>query len=469
MAKLYHRDCSPPLGYASITAMLLRIIDDVAAARSTVLRRKPPEDTILPPAVRDRLKQVFGSELDATTAVQQIIAAVRADGDRALRRFGIAFDGQAPEALDSFEVPRTEIDAAWRDLPAATRDAMVLAADRIRRFHERAMPRSWFDFDGDSAFGQVFRPLASVGVYAPGGRAAYPSTVLMTAVPARVAGVQSVVLCTPPGPDGLPHRPTLAAARAAGVDRVFRVGGAQAIAALAYGTDSIPVVDKIVGPGNLFVALAKREVFGRVGIDQIAGPTETLLVADDSAAPAAIAADLLAQAEHDPLATALLITTEVGVAEAAAVEVERQIRELPRRDVIADSLRANGGAIIAPNVEVAIELANEFAPEHLCLMLRDAWSLLPLVRNAGGVFIGERSIEAIGDYTAGPSHVMPTGGTARFASPLGVLDFLKVSSLFDVSPRLFAEISDPAVALAEAEGLEGHAAAIRLRQGGDRG
>ncbi|MGH2460575.1 MAG: histidinol dehydrogenase, partial [Chloroflexota bacterium] len=224
-------------------------------------------------------------------------------------------------------------------------------------------------------------------------------------------------------------------------------------------------VDKIVGPGNIFVALAKRQVFGVVGIDQIAGPTETLLVADDSASPTALAADLLAQAEHDPMATALLITDDAGVAQAVALEVERQVPLLPRQEIIRESLRTRGAAVVAPSIEVAIELANEFAPEHLCLTIRDAWSALPRVRNAGGIFLGERSIEAIGDYTAGPSHVMPTGGSARFASPLSAFDFLKLSSVFDVSPGVFRKISSAAVALAESEGLEGHAAAIRLRQG----
>jgi histidinol dehydrogenase len=451
--------------------VILRVYTDLARARAEVLRRRAPEDLVLPTAVRERLRQVFGADLDAETAVRAILQAVQREGDRALDRFAAAFDNQPLPAGGTtgppLEVPAAVIDRAWAALPGPTRAAMELAAARIRRFHERAMPRSWVEFDGDSTFGQVFRPLRRVGVYAPGGRAAYPSTVLMTAVPARVAGVEDVVLCTPPGPDGWPHGPTLAAARAAGIDRVFRVGGAQAIGALAYGTASVPAVDKIVGPGNLFVALAKRQVFGRVGIDQVAGPTETLLVADDSASPVALAADLLAQAEHDPLATALLITVDAGVAAATAAAGECQLPDLPRRAVIAESLQANGGAVVAPDLDTAIELANEFAPEHLCLVVRDAWKYLPRIRNAGGIFLGERSIEAIGDYTAGPSHVMPTGGTARFASPLGVLDFLKVSSVFDVAPGLFRQIGPPAVALAEAEGLEAHAAAVRLRQGGD--
>lgn len=444
--------------------MLLRIVDDVPTARATILRRKPTEEITLPAAIRQRNRQVFGKDLSAEAAVREIIAAVRTDGDSALRRFGLAFDGQSPDTL---EVPVSALDRAWDEAPRELREAMDLAASRIRRFHERSLPRSWIDFDGDSTFGQTFQPIENVGVYAPGGRAVYPSTVLMTAVPARVAGVRSLVLCTPPGPNGLPHPAILVAARAAGIDRVFRVGGAQAIAALAFGTASIPRVDKIVGPGNVFVALAKRQLFGIVGIDQVAGPTETLLIADESAAPAALAADLLAQAEHDPMATALLITDSTGVAKATAHEVERQIQELPRREIIAESLRNNGGAVVAPSVETAIELANEFAPEHLCLMIRDPWSHLPRVRNAGGIFLGERSIEAIGDYTAGPSHVMPTNGTARFTSPLSVYDFLKISSVFDVSPRIFREIGPAAIALAEAEGLGGHAAAIRLRQEAD--
>jgi len=442
--------------------LLLRIIDDLDLARQTVLRRRAASAVELPEAIRITNRTVFGADLDAESAVQRIIAAVRTEGDAAVRRFTDAFDGQA---LDDLEVPKEEVERAWGEQPARVRQALTLAAERIRWFHERSMPRSWYDFDGDSIFGQVYRPIARVGVYAPGGRAAYPSTVLMTIVPARVAGVAEVILCTPPGPNGLPNSGVLAAARIAGADRVFRVGGAQAIAALAFGTESIPSVDKVVGPGNLFVALAKQQVFGNVGIDQVAGPTETLLIGDTSASPAAAAADLLAQAEHDPLATAILLTTEPGLAHAVAREVERQIHELPRRAIIAESLERNGAAIITPDIETAFDLANAFAPEHLCLLLRDAHSYLPRVRNAGGIFLGERSIEAIGDYTAGPSHVMPTGGTARFASPLNVLDFLKLSNVFDVAPGLFAQIGPAAITLAEAEGLGGHAAAIRLRQG----
>src|SRR5579884_3658607 len=373
--------------------MLLRIVDDIPTARATILRRSPPEEIALPDRIRERNREIFGRDLSAEAVVREIIAAVRADGDSALRRFSLAFDHVCPDAL---EVPSSVIDRAWEEAPRPLREAMELAADRIRRFHEHSLPRSWIEFDGDSTFGQVFRPLRRVGVYAPGGRAAYPSTVLMTAIPAKVAGVEDVVLCTPPASDGLPQAAVLVAARAAGIDRVFRVGGAQAIAALAFGTESNPRVDKVVGPGNVFVALAKRQLFGVVGIDQVAGPTETLLVADDSAAPAALAADLLAQAEHDPMATALLITNSLEVARATAREVDQQVLALPRREIAAESIQTNGAAIVVPTIEEAIELANEFAPEHLCLMLRDPWSYLPRIRDAGGIFLGERSIEAIG-------------------------------------------------------------------------
>ncbi|HEX5417413.1 MAG TPA: histidinol dehydrogenase [Chloroflexota bacterium] len=440
----------------------MRVIQDLNVARQTVLRRRAAAAVELPEAIRATNRAVFGEDLDAGAAVQRIVAAVRAEGDAAIRRFTRAFDRSEVGAL---EVTAVDLDRSWEAQSEPMRQALTLAAERIRRFHERSLPRSWYEFDGDSTFGQVFRPIRRVGVYAPGGRAAYPSTVLMTIVPARVAGVSEIILCTPPGREGLPDATILAAAKAAGVDRVFRVGGAQAIAALAFGTDSIPLVDKVVGPGNLFVALAKQQVFGTVGIDQLAGPTETMLIADSSASPSACAADLLAQAEHDPLASALLLTPEIGLAEAVAREVERQIAGLPRRAIIAESLERHGGIVVTPDLLTAFDLANEYAPEHLCLLVRDAHNHLPRVRNAGGIFLGERSIEAIGDYTAGPSHVMPTGGTARFASPLNVLDFLKVSNVFDVGPGVFAEIGPAAITLAEAEGLAGHAAAIRLRQG----
>jgi histidinol dehydrogenase len=301
-------------------------------------------------------------------------------------------------------------------------------------------------------------------VYAPGGRSPYPSSVLMAAVPARVAGVAEVVLASPPGgPHGEVSDVLLAAARVAGVDAVYRVGGAQAIAGLAYGTASLPRVDKIVGPGNLFVVLAKRLVFGQVGIEALPGPTECLVVADASANPIWVAADLLAQAEHDPLACSLLITPDHALADAVDREVAQQVQTLPRRAIVEESLAHQGGIVETVDLDEAIELANAFAGEHLCLAVRDPWLWLGKIRHAGGVFLGELNAEAIGDYTAGPSHIMPTGGTARFSSPVNVDDFLKIISVFGLSPDDLRQAGPPAVILARAESLEGHARAVERR------
>jgi histidinol dehydrogenase len=291
----------------------------------------------------------------------------------------------------------------------------------------------------------------------------YPSTVLMTAIPAKAAGVDEVVLCSPPGPDGAPHPDILAAAAIAGVDQVFRLGGAAAIAAMAYGTESVPRVDKILGPGNIFVTLAKREVFGAVGIDQLAGPTETLLVADETANPAWVAADMLAQAEHDPMATALLLTTSTALADWVQTEVERQAAALSTGATAREALAANGAIVLVDSLEEAMALANAYAPEHLCLLVTEPWALLGQVRHAGGVFLGEHSPEVLGDYVAGPSHVMPTGGSARFASPITVLDFLKVTSLVALSRGEAASLAPAAAAIADAEGLPAHAQAARIR------
>ncbi|MGE3268802.1 MAG: histidinol dehydrogenase, partial [Chloroflexota bacterium] len=340
---------------------------------------------------------------------------------------------------------------------------LEVAAGEIRRFHERARRNSWISHEGDGALGQVIRPLRRVGIYAPGGRAPYPSTVMMSVVPARVAGVKEVVMATPAGPDGEIAPVLLAAAKIAGVDTVYRMGGAQAIAALAYGTESVEKVDKILGPGNIFVALAKQQVYGAVAIDGLAGPTECLLVADDSANPTFLAADLIAQAEHDPLAQPLLFCTSREVIERTLGEAERMIEEAPRANIIRESLAGRGGVVRVPDIETGIALANEYAPEHLTLCVRDAWSRVGQIENAGGIFIGDWSAEAIGDYTAGPSHVMPTGGTARFSSPLNLDDFLKITSVFSFGPNDVRRLGPPAIAIAHAEGLYGHAAAIEVR------
>ncbi|HWP28333.1 MAG TPA: histidinol dehydrogenase, partial [Chloroflexota bacterium] len=347
--------------------------------------------------------------------------------------------------------------------PPALVHSLEVAARRVAAFHERARRQSWLDFRDGGALGQLIQPLERVGVYAPGGRAAYPSSVVMAVVPARVAGVREVIVATPPRPDGTVTPSILVAARLAGADAVYRVGGAQAIAALAHGTAQIPRVDKIVGPGNIFVVLAKRAVYGLVGTDGLPGPTETVVIADESASPRLLAADLLAQAEHDPLAQSLLLCTSRPWAERVLDELAGLLATAARREVAAQSFAARGAVVLVSSVEEALAFANEYAPEHLCLCVRDPWQYLSRVRNAGGVFLGERSVEALGDYTAGPSHIMPTGGAARFASPLGIDDFVKVTSVFAFGPEDLAALGPPAIALAEAEGLEAHAQAIRLR------
>ena len=438
----------------------LRIFRNLENARKAILTRRPVAEAAATPEMVARLRQAFGVDLTPAEAVERILAEVRAGGDAALRDLARRIDGFAPEQL---AVGPEEFAAARAAVPAEVATSLRRAAERIDAFHRRQLRRSWLHCEGKSILGQLVLPLPSVGIYAPGGRAAYPSTLLMQAIPARVAGVPEVVVATPPRPDGRAAPVVLVAAEIAGVGRVFKLGGAQAIAALAYGTESVPRVDKVVGPGNVFVALAKRALFGQVGIDLVAGPTETVLIADDGADPAAAAADLLAQAEHDPLATPILITTSLRLAIAAAAEVERQLESLPQREVAAQSLSGRGGAVLVESVEQALDLANEFAPEHLCLLVADPWRYLPLVRNAGGVFLGERSPETMGDYIAGPSHVMPTGGTARFSSAQSTDDYLKITNLVALGESEFRALAPDAIALAEAEGLRAHAEAIRAR------
>jgi histidinol dehydrogenase len=420
------------------------------------------DNAALPASVRAGIRDTFGQDLSAEAVVQRVLDDVRTRGDAAVRHFTLAFDRAEVAEL---RVPDAAIDAAVARIGQTVIGALETAAQRIRAFHEHGRRNSWLNHTpSGGALGQLIRPLDRVAVYAPGGRAPYPSSVLMAAVPARVAGVGEVVLASPPsGPNGEVADVLLAAARVAGVDAVYRVGGAQAIAGLAYGTESLPRVDKIVGPGNLFVVLAKRMVFGQVGIEALPGPTECLVVADDSANPAWVAADLLAQAEHDPLACSLLITPDHALAERVACEVAEQVKSLPRREIVEESLANRGGIVETTDLDVAIELANAFAGEHLCLAVRDPWTWLGKVRHAGGVFLGELNAEAIGDYTAGPSHIMPTGGTARFSSPVNVDDFVKIISVFGLGPEDLRQAGPPAVILARAESLEAHARAIEVR------
>jgi len=444
---------------------VIRRFGSAAAAREALLVGRGSLGTAaeaLPSAVRAGIQATFGADLSAEEVVRRIVEDVRARGDAALRHYTLAFDHAEIGAL---RVPPGAVEAAVARVGPTVMDALHQAAARIRAFHEQTKRRSWLEHSpSGGALGQLIRPLERVAVYAPGGRAAYPSSVLMAAVPARVAGVAEVLLASPPsGQTGEVADVLLAAAHVAGVDAVYRVGGAQAIAGLAYGTETLPRVDKIVGPGNLFVVLAKRMVFGQVGIEALPGPTECLVVADETANAAWVAADLLAQAEHDPLACSLLITPDHALAEAVDQQVAEQVRSLPRRAIVEESLAGRGGIVETADLDEAIELANAFAGEHLCLAVRDPWTWLGKIRHAGGVFLGELNAEAIGDYTAGPSHIMPTGGTARFSSPVNVDDFVKIISVFGLGAEDVRAAGPAAVTLARAEQLEAHARAVECR------
>jgi histidinol dehydrogenase len=430
------------------------------AGREKILRQRMLGDTVSP-ALLARIEKTFGEALTPEQAVARILADVRARGDAAVLDWTRKLDRVDAQTI---VVSPAEIDAAYAETPRAVREALELAAARIRAFHEKQKPTSWLDWDDQAALGQKITPLARVGIYVPGGTAPLPSSLLMAAIPAQVAGVREIVVASPPR-----IAPAiLAAAKIANVSRVYAMGGAQSIAALAFGTESVARVDKIFGAGGLFTTIAKRQVFGSVGIDGLYGPTETLLIADDSANPAWCAADLLAQAEHDELATSILITTSRAFAEAVAQHIQSQIVHLSRRDIIAKSLASQGALIVVANLDEALELANAFAPEHLCLLVRDPWNWVGKVENAGGVFIGEWTNEALGDYIIGPSHVMPTAGTARFASPLNVNDFVKITSVFSISARAARELGESAARLAEVEGLTAHAAAIRQRMANEQ-
>ena len=444
------------------TTQTLKIYPDWEQARQTVLQRRSL--TILdqvPEPVRAGIRRVFGAELTPEAAVARILADVRQRGDEALRDWTARIDGLA---LDGIEVPAGATEAAYRALPPDLAQALDLAAERIRAFHARQPIPSWTTSDLGGTLGQRAIPMERGGAYVPGGTAPLPSSLLMAVIPARVAGVDQVFVCTPPGREGgrVPDA-ILAAAHVAGVDRMFRLGGAQAIAALAYGTETVPRVDKIVGAGGLFTTVAKQQVYGQVGLDGLYGPTETVVVADDSANPAWVAADLLAQAEHDVLATAILLTPSRQLAQAVQAEVARRLETLSRAEVIGTSLAGQGGIVLTPDLETAVRLADEFAPEHLCLSVREPEVWAERVRNAGGLFLGEHSFEVLGDYVAGPSHIMPTGGTARFNSPVNVLDFVKIVNVIGLDAETAARLCPPAARIAAAESLTAHGAAATAR------
>lgn len=397
-------------------------------------------------------------------SVREIVQAVQRRGDAALIEFTQEFDGFALQA-ENLRVSGAELDAAYQQIPKELLDAIRLAHHQIEAFHRQRVPKSWVQFGADGeVLGKRYTPVDRAGLYVPGGLAAYPSTVLMNAVPAKVAGVERVVITTPPGPDGSLNPAVLVAAQEAGIEEIYRVGGAQAIAALAYGTATIPKVDVISGPGNIYVTLAKKLVYGTVGIDSLAGPSEVLIIADRSANPRWVAADLLAQAEHDPLAAAILITPDLELATQVGFEVERQLQDHPRRLVTEKAIAHYGLAIVVDSLETAVKLSNQFAPEHLELEVEDPWALVEQVRHAGAIFLGSLTPEAIGDYVAGPNHTLPTSGAARYASALSVETFLKSSSLIEYTAASLQRVARAVDVLATAEGLESHAESVRLRQ-----
>ena len=437
----------------------MRIVKGYEKARAALTESRRLDLASVPQSVLDGSEAMFGERLTPLEIVSRIIEDVRINGDDAIIRLSLLIEGSEQERI---EVDPEYIKAATESVDPNVLDALTLSADRVRRYHEASMTNDWMDFS--AGYGALVRPCERVGVYIPGGSAPLPSTAIMTAIPARVAGVDEIILCSPPKQAGLPDPVVLAAAHLAGVDRVFAVGGAQAIAAMAYGTETVPAVDVVCGPGNLFVTLAKKLVYGDVGIDGLYGPTETLIVADASANPTLCAADLLAQAEHDPMARPLLVCTSESVADQVAREVETRLKRLSRESVARASVEGQGTIALVETTEQAIQLANSFAPEHMCLAVRDPWSWVGKIRNAGAVFVGEFSHEVLGDYVAGPSHVMPTSGTARFNSGVGVHKFLKTIPIIALDDAESVALSQSAAVIARAEGLTAHAEAAEIRQ-----
>jgi histidinol dehydrogenase len=427
-------------------------------ARRLLTRENFWENFTTPPGLRAQIKQVFGEELSVQEVVDRIIGEVQTKGDKALLEYNEKLDGVR---LDSLELDRREIVAAYDTIDKKLVSALELAAGRIRDFHLACGHKTGL-IPIDKHLKRQVLPLQMVGLYVPGGTATYPSTVLMMVIPAKVAGVAEIIMVSPPAKDGRIPAPTLVAADIAGVNHIFKIGGAQAIAALAFGTESIPRADKICGPGNIFVTLAKKMVYGTVDIDGLKGPSEVIIIADEKADPALCAADLLAQAEHDSLASVILITASADLAERVDKEIEIQMGKLKRRSTAGTAIDA-GMLVLVDGMSQAVELVNLFAPEHLSIMASDASALIPKIRNAGCIFIGENSPVVLGDYVAGPSHVLPTGGSARFSSPLGVADFLKVTNIIALDEDSMRELGQAAVVIAEAEGLDAHAQAIKIR------
>jgi len=440
---------------------MIEIIEDLQVAKSTILHRsyKP---TDYPDHVLSGVEKIFGDGVSPEDAVARILSDVRDNGDVALRSWSERIDGIVP---DPFQVTQNDLSAGREFISAETIKAMELALDRIRTFHSLQPVSDWETKELGGMMGQRMIPLERVGVYVPSGTASLPSSLLMAAIPAKVAGVQEIIVCTPPGKEGNQVAGViLAAAHMLGIEKVYQLGGAQAIAAMAYGTETVPRVDKIVGPGNIFVTLAKQQVFGQVGIDGLFGPTETVIVADEAANPEWVAADLLAQAEHDVLATAILITPSLQLAQLVKEAITDKIVTLKRKKIVEQSLIDRGGIVIVPDIESAVSIADEYAPEHLCLYLDDADQWANSVQNAGCLFVGQYSCEVMVDYVAGPNHILPTGGTARFSSPLNVLDFIKIMSVVTLDEKTSNSLIEPAAKIALAELLDAHALAALERK-----
>lgn len=444
----------------------MRIINvkDMGLEAVEKLLKKPAFDQVeLNPRIREANKKLFGADLTAAEIVDKIVGDVRRDGDEAVIKYTKLID-RTEFTPEEFVVTETEYEAAYQEADPAVVDSLRKAAENVRRYHQEQKPNSWMTYrDKGSILGQSVIPLDRVGIYVPGGTAAYPSSVIMNAMPAVVAGVKEIIMMVPPK-NGKINPYVLVAAKEAGVSKIFKIGGAQAIAAMAFGTETIPRVDKITGPGNIFVTLAKKAVYGHCDIDMLAGPSEILIVADKTADPAYTAADMLSQAEHDMLASSIVITDSPELAEKVAVEAEKQLKVLPREEITRASLDRNGMIIITEDIMQAVELANVSAPEHMEVLTEQPFQLLPYIRHAGAVFLGAYSPEPLGDYFAGPNHVLPTGGTARYYSVLNVETFMKRTSIISYTQEQLDAVSDDVIRLAEAEGLQAHANAVKLRK-----
>lgn len=444
----------------------MRIINvkDMGLEAVEKLLKKPAFDQVeLNPRIREANKKLFGADLTAAEIVDKIVGDVRRDGDEAVIKYTKLID-RTEFTPEEFVVTEAEYEAAYQEADPAVVDSLRKAAENVRRYHQEQKPNSWMTYrDKGSILGQSVIPLDRVGIYVPGGTAAYPSSVIMNAMPAVVAGVKEIIMMVPPK-NGKINPYVLVAAKEAGVSKIFKIGGAQAIAAMAFGTETIPRVDKITGPGNIFVTLAKKAVYGHCDIDMLAGPSEILIVADKSADPVYTAADMLSQAEHDMLASSIVITDSPELAEKVAVEAEKQLKVLPREEITRASLDRNGMIIITEDIMQAVELANVSAPEHMEVLTEQPFQLLPYIRHAGAVFLGAYSPEPLGDYFAGPNHVLPTGGTARYYSVLNVETFMKRTSIISYTQEQLDAVSDDVIRLAEAEGLQAHANAVKLRK-----